>query len=412
MIFFMNRLFSNAFWLMASQIGGLLIPLIELPLLARRLGADEYGKVVYVLAISIMASVFIEYGFNFSAVKKIAGRKDDKYISQISTDVFLAKIILSIIPIILALTLIYTTSSGISIPNNWFVWIILFILSFGFTPFWYYLSIGNIIFPAILDLLLRVTGLILIVIFVNSPSDAKTTIAIQSMVGALNTLISTAVVFYLSGVGAINIKRALNEIKDGFSVFLYKSSQGIMITISSSLLGFFGGAKSVGFFVPSEKVTKVITTLMITMLNVAYPHFVKNLSDSKNNRRHIKKTILNISAILLFLSLIFSFSVFVFSDKIIFFVFGIEYERAIPLIKTIIWVIPLRSWVLSLTILWFIPINKEKFITKITLVNIMLISFTACLFIYLFGTIGIVMSILLSEVITFVILTYFFFKEN
>ena len=46
MIFFMNRLFSNAFWLMASQIGGLLIPLIELPLLARRLGADEYGKVV------------------------------------------------------------------------------------------------------------------------------------------------------------------------------------------------------------------------------------------------------------------------------------------------------------------------------------------------------------------------------
>lgn len=66
----MNRLFSNAFWLMASQIGGLLIPLIELPLLARRLGADEYGKVVYVLAISIMASVFIEYGFNFSAVKK------------------------------------------------------------------------------------------------------------------------------------------------------------------------------------------------------------------------------------------------------------------------------------------------------------------------------------------------------
>ncbi|HBU7244451.1 TPA: oligosaccharide flippase family protein, partial [Escherichia coli] len=50
----MNRLFSNAFWLMASQIGGLLIPLIELPLLARRLGADEYGKVVYVLAISIM----------------------------------------------------------------------------------------------------------------------------------------------------------------------------------------------------------------------------------------------------------------------------------------------------------------------------------------------------------------------
>ncbi|WP_243461349.1 hypothetical protein [Shigella sonnei] len=61
------------------------------------------------------------------------------------------------------------------------------------------------------------------------------------MVGALNTLISTAVVFYLSGVGAINIKRALNEIKDGFSVFLYKSSQGIMITMSSSLLVFLGG---------------------------------------------------------------------------------------------------------------------------------------------------------------------------
>ena len=59
-----------------------------------------------------------------------------------------------------------------------------------------------------------------------------------------------------------------------------------------------------------------------------------------------------------------------------------------------------------------LPINKEKFITKITLVNIMLISFTACLFIYLFGTIGIVMSILLSEVITFVILTYSFSKKT
>ncbi|QBY45767.1 oligosaccharide flippase family protein (plasmid) [Arsenophonus nasoniae] len=410
----MSKIFSNVFWLMISQIGGILITLIEQPLLARRLGANEYGKVVYVLAIAIIASVFIEYGFNFSAVKKITGKKNKKYISQVSTDVFFAKLILSIIPIILAFFLIYVTPSDISIPYSWFFWVFLFILSFGFTPLWYYISMERIIFPTILDFSLRIIELVLIVVFIRTSNDAETTIFIQSMVGMLNTSITTFFLFYMSGVGSFNIKKALNEIKSGFSVFLYKSSQGIMITMSSLLLGFFGGGKSVGYFVPSEKITKVMTTLITTILNIAYPKFVKSLGDIKNNkdRIKIKIKIVKYSLVLSILSLVFSVVVFIFSKKIIFLVFGEGYENAIPLINAIIWIIPLRAWIMSLIILWFIPTNKENFVTKITFINIILISITAYLFIFRFGTMGIVMSILLSELITFLVLTYFFFKKT
>ena len=135
----MSRVATNTAWLMIAQIGGLVIPLIELPVLAHALGQQGYGQVLYALGIALTASVFVEFGFNFSAARSVVkAQGNQKQLAQLVTNVLLAKLLLSLVVGIIVAILIFSGIGATTIPNHWFIWISLFILAFGFTPLWYY----------------------------------------------------------------------------------------------------------------------------------------------------------------------------------------------------------------------------------------------------------------------------------
>lgn len=128
----MSRVATNTFWLMLAQIGGLFIPLIELPVLARALGQQNYGQVLYALGIALTASVFVEFGFNFSAARAVVKIRENKQqLAQLVSNVLFAKLLLSMAVGVAVAVLILTGSGATTIPHHWFVWISLFILEIG-----------------------------------------------------------------------------------------------------------------------------------------------------------------------------------------------------------------------------------------------------------------------------------------
>lgn len=112
----MSRVATNTFWLMLAQIGGLFIPLIELPVLARALGQQNYGQVLYALGISLTASVFVEFGFNFSAARTVVKIRENKQqLAQLVSNVLFAKLLLSMAVGVAVAVLILTGSGATTI---------------------------------------------------------------------------------------------------------------------------------------------------------------------------------------------------------------------------------------------------------------------------------------------------------
>ncbi|WP_442801083.1 oligosaccharide flippase family protein [Serratia rubidaea] len=406
----MSRIASNTFWLMLAQIGGLFIPLIELPVLARALGQQSYGQVLYALGIALTASVFVEFGFNFSAARSLVKIKDQpRQIAQLVTNVLTAKLFLSLVVSIAVALLMFSGVGATAIPSHWLLWISLFILAFGFTPLWYYVGIERLIFPALLDLALRSTGLLLTVILVAAPQHAQRVLTIQATVGIINTLVPTLLMIRKTGLAPVSLSGAKQVIKESWELFLYKGAQSIMGSIASTLLGLLGGARAVGAFVPAEKLVRAASGLAAPVLNAAFPHLVKVQSDCKHAaKRIVGLTLLALAA----MTLIFALLTVWLAPWVVNIVFGPGYQDAIELLRILVWIVPLRICSMALAILWFIPIGKERVASRVMMVNIMMICLLAFLLVPTLGGLGMTIAFLSAEITMFVLLMIFFINKN
>lgn len=395
---------------MLAQIGGLFIPLIELPVLARALGQLGYGQVLYALGIALTASVFVEFGFNFSAARSVVKAEGDrKKLAQLITNVLFAKLLLSIVVGAIVAILILSGTGATSIPHHWFIWISLFILAFGFTPLWYYVGIERLILPALLDLGLRSTGLLFTILLVSSPQHAQRVLTIQATVGIINTLLPTLLMIRTTGLGRVSLQGTISVLRESWELFLYKGAQSIMGSIASTLLGLLGGARAVGAFVPAEKLVRAASGLAAPVLNAAFPHLVKLQSDST----HAAKKVVSLALMaLLAATVIFALLTVWLAPWVVNIVFGPGYQDAIELLRILVWIVPLRICSMALAILWFIPIGKEQVASRVMMVNIAIICLLAFLLVPNFGGLGMTIAFLVAEITMFSLLLFFFYKKQ
>ncbi len=406
----MSRIVTNTFWLLLAQIGGLFIPLIELPVLARALGQQEYGQVLYALGLALTASVFVEFGFNFSAARSVVNAQGDRRkLAQLVANVLLAKLLLSLaVGLVIAMLMVFGTSATV-IPGQWFIWVSLFILAFGFTPLWYFIGTERLIFPALLDLSLRSIGLFLIILLVSSPQHAQRVLTIQASVGGFNTLLTTLLMIRVTGLGRISLRGACAVLRESWELFLYKGSQSIVGSIASTLLGLLDGVRAVGMFVPAEKLVRAASGLAASMLNIAFPYLVRVRAGSA---RHAKKIVSLTLMVLAGLTVVFAMLTVWLAPWLVNLVFGPGYQGTVSLLRIVVWIAPLRICSMALAILWFIPDGKEQVASRAMMVNLVTICVLAFLLVPTFGGLGMSIAFLAAEIIMFCVLFFLFCNRS
>ena len=67
---------NNIIALAIVQASNYILPLISLPYLARVLGAESFGKVVFAQAFMMYFVLIVEYGFSWSATRKVAANRE------------------------------------------------------------------------------------------------------------------------------------------------------------------------------------------------------------------------------------------------------------------------------------------------------------------------------------------------
>lgn len=406
----MSRVAINAAWLLLAQVGGLLIPLIELPILARALGQQAYGQILYALGIAMTAAVFVEFGFTFSAARRVVATKGDPaLLGQLVADVILGKLLLST-GVGLVITIVMMTGTGAtSIPGHWFIWIALFIIAFGFSPMWYYFGVEKLMLPAMLDLALRASGLSLLILLVSTPQHAQRVLAIQATVGVLNTLIPTLLMLRRTGIGRFHLRGAMKVLRESWELFLYKGAQAVMGSIASTMLGGLGGARAVGAFVPAEKLVRAATGLSAPLLNAAFPHLVRMQTNSASAAK--RAVTLWLMALTLITVVFAAFTTWL-APWVVKLAFGAGYTDAVGLLRMLVWIVPLRIGSMAMAILWFIPAGLEQIASRAMMLNIALICVLALLLVPSMGGTGMTIAFFFAESIMFLTLIYFFTKKR
>lgn len=405
----MSRFVRNTAWLTAAQISGLIVPLIEIPFLARGLGQVGLGQVMYVSAIALAASVFIEFGFNISAARSVVlVRYDSRRLAQLVSDVTLAKFLISLIVGTFIAFFVITNVGAIAVPHRWLIWIIFFMIGFGFTPIWFYVGIERLAFPAILDVCIRSAGLIAIILLITSETDAELVLIIQSSVGLLNTVVATLMMLKIAGWGKLRIEGAVTVFKQSWTLFLYKGGQSILGSVSSIILGAVSGALAVGAYAPAEKLFRASSGFTGPILTALFPRAVASRSLAGGEAKKIAGLALGaLFSIATLLSIMVSF----WSGWLIGLIFGQGYQEAAHIVALLIWALPFRAGSATLAIIWFIPIGKDSMASKNMLLTVVLIVIFGLILIPNFGATGMAAAVLISEVICFGILLYSYIRS-
>lgn len=180
----------DSLYLVLLQGVNKLLPLFVLPYLLAVLGAEGYALVGFSLALVQFAVLFVDFGFDLSATKRVAlVRNDRKALTRVFWSVVAAKSLLLLVALPMTLLPVwlipayqpYFKATLCTLPMA---------VGSAFTFMWMFQGVGRVRHIAIINTLSKFILLPLIFIFVHSEADSALAAFLQASVYLLTAIVS------------------------------------------------------------------------------------------------------------------------------------------------------------------------------------------------------------------------------
>ena len=319
-------LIENTVAIALTQILTYVMPLISLPYLSRVLGVEKFGLVFWAQACIQYFMLITEYGFSWSASREISIVQNDKNkVSEIFNSVMGVKFILIFLCfIVLSLLILFIPK----FHNEWLLFYLTFFMVIGnaIYPIWYFQGIEHMKYITFLKIVSQSIFLILIFIFIKTPSDYLY-VAVLNSLGFLVAGITSIIIakkrfglqIYLPKWNGIQ-----REFKNSFEYFTANIANTIYTNTNSFILGIVASPVFVGYYVAAEKIFWAIHMLTSPITTAIYPQIAKN-----RNVKLFKKVFYPT----IFLMFLISLFVFIWAKQIIVLFYGQEMLDAYNILR-------------------------------------------------------------------------------
>lgn len=306
--------FISLFVLKFFQIG---TNFILLPFLIRKLGADGYGHITFANSIIVYFTILVTYGFNYSSVYAIAKYKENsRKIMEIVNVVLSAKLYLiftSVLAILILSCLFSSVSQNIQLIYCYF----LLVIGDSIFPQFYFQGIQQMDKISIINIGIKVCGLLLIVIFVRSSDEiilVPLFIGLSSVIGGCwgYVLMKKELKdFQFHLMGILSIKQALVT---STPYFLVNIAATIKDRTSSVIIASCISYSLASYYEIAQKIVLFMATGIGILSQVFYPVFASRID---KQREHKIFFLFLLSGIILCLALLIG-------SKFIYFILGGE----------------------------------------------------------------------------------------
>ena len=300
-----HSVFENFVSLLVLQGVNYIIPLFAYPFLFRMLGVDKFGLFNFAWSFIQYFLVLTDFGFNFSAVKKISENKHNPaIIERIYNNVLYAKILLTSIGFVILLTIIYFNNK---FADNYVLFLASYIMVCGSTifPTWFFQGMEKMKIITIINALSKVVAFIPMFFLVRNPEHFTIVPFFFSAGYVISGIVGIFVVRYSFKIKVFKpkIKAIFLELKESFLYFLSRVSLSIYTTTSVVIIGFVLTDTMVGYYSAAEKIYIAITGLYAPFILAIYPYMSRTKNRQLLKKIIISATILNTLGIILLILL-------------------------------------------------------------------------------------------------------------
>jgi PST family polysaccharide transporter len=306
---------SNSLYLYLIQGLNYLLPLLTLPYLLLTLSTESFGKYSYAFAFSQFIILFVDFGFNLTATKKIAENVDNEHkVKDIFWNILIVKFVFFLIAALV--TIIATLFIDKLFEYREGIWISLtMVLGTVLFPIWWFQGLNKMKTLSLINACSKLLSYPLIFFLVKDKEDAGMAIFIQSLAILLAGLISIAYVYknyryYFKNFSfSTHPRNYMDEIKGSWPIFLSNSAISLYTNSLTLLLGFFSTPYNVGLFAAIERIVRVICFGVLGPINQACFPLLARLkqTDFAKAKKIFKMVLLGVTATMMvsFVSFIF-----------------------------------------------------------------------------------------------------------
>lgn len=406
-----KTLINNVASLGVVQIVNYVFPLITIPYVSRIIGPDGFGVINYVVAIVTYFILIVNYGFDFTATRKIASRPGDKiFLEDTFIEVFNARLLLFIftIPIYLSCVFLFPI-----LRENFLISLILYfnVISALLTPQYIFQGLQKLAFFSKVNLLRGIINTILIFALIHEKQD----LLLYTGIGVCTNLLIA--IFWLAYVfKGLKLKfrfrpfgQTLLVLWSDKYVFFSSIVFSLYTTTNIVILGLFDVTKNIGFYTTAITFITIVQSIInIPLSSALYPYIGKSFSEGKE--AGIIK-LQRLIPIIFYFNLCIALGVLFLSPFLIILVFGEKFHGSVHVVQ-ILSILPLISGMSGIMgVQTMLNLKLDKLFLKITTYGAVLSIVLNLILDNFFGYIGTAFSYLITEI--FIMIGLFFgLKQN
>ena len=352
----MNKVAKNYFYNLSYQMLVLIVPLITTPYVSRVLGAKGVGTFSYTNSIVQYFILFGCVGLNLYGQREIAYVQHEK---EKRNKVFWELVILRIITVSISLLVYFFSLASHGTYALIFSIMSLDVLASMVDISWFFQGIEDFKKIVIRNFIVKITGVLLIFIFVKSSSDLYLYVICQSATLLLGNLSMWAYIPKLVRkveVRKLNIKK---HIKPTLVLFLPQIATSVYTVLDKTMIGLLTGVEEeVAYYEQGQKIVKIAMALVTSLGTVMMPR-IANLF-KQNQLEQVREHLLKSFRFVFFLSFPMMFGLMAISCNLVPWFFGSGYDKVVPnmmVISPILVIIALSN---IMGTQYLLPIGRQK----------------------------------------------------
>jgi PST family polysaccharide transporter len=317
-----SKLASNTFMLYCLMFSNYIVYFLTIPYQARVLGPELFGLVSFAMTLTAYIQIYIDFGFMYSGVEKIANAKKNVIrISSLYSAIMGAKVILLVSASMIAIIIYAVVRPA---PEHTLLFALFFIGNSlkSFIPDYIYRGLEDMRSITLRTVTIQVLFAVILFTFLKSPEDYM----IIPILVVCSSILSLAVIHvHLRSRGIKLSLPKLHEITAALSesklFFLARASSYLYSTSNILLVGFIYGPASyvTGHYTASDRLMTAVKQLVNPVSDSLYPYMIR-----KRDYKLLIKILVAISLVAVILVLFFS----LYAEQVAVLVFGEAYRGA------------------------------------------------------------------------------------
>lgn len=398
---------NNYVALLFIQAANMLLPLAILPYLVRVLGTEKYGVVLIAQAFCTIMYVFVEFGFNLSATRRISMSKGNK---EETARIFSA--VLSIKGILLAITFcVYLLI--VFLFNRFNIEWEVYVLSFGAVigqalfPDWFFQGIEKMRFIAIINVIAKIIFTILIFVFILNVKDYMRVPLFNGIgyitAGVLSIIVSMRYTRFVKP-SKILMKELVIESK---SLFISNIAARLFNSANVFIVGMIAGDSIAGIYGSFEKIFIASKSFFSPLFQAVFPWL------SNQDKLKQKESVIKLIPYIIGLAAVFTIIILIFGEQLLALLFDddaiLEYTNAFKILSIATIFAALNMLLLSL---YYPASGSYKKRMNILLVGGVFNVLFALLLVSWMPIYGIVIAVATTELLLLILSWIYFRKHN